>query len=152
MRRIATVVFLAATFAALQGNVRSQERGFGAGIMIGEPTGFTMKNWLTATTAFDAGLAWSFVHDASVHLHADYLWHDFHAIESPDRIPIFYGIGGRVKAGRDARLGVRGVVGVSYLFRNAPLDAFFELAPIVDITPETSFSLNAALGMRYYFK
>ena len=50
----------------------SQDRGFGLGIIVGEPTGVSMKGWLTATTAVDGGLAWSFVKGTSFHIHADY--------------------------------------------------------------------------------
>ncbi|MBI3766102.1 MAG: hypothetical protein HY277_06330, partial [Ignavibacteriales bacterium] len=45
----------------------SQDRGFGIGILIGEPTGVSVKGWLNATNAIDAGVAWSFVRETSFH-------------------------------------------------------------------------------------
>jgi hypothetical protein len=125
---------------------------FGAGIMIGEPTGFTLKKWIGGRNAIDIGIAWSFSHRASLQIHADYLWHDFGAISSEERFALHYGVGGRVKAGGDSRLGIRGVVGISYFFHNAPVDAFLEIAPVVDIAPATTADLTGALGIRYYFK
>lgn len=132
---------------------RSQDRGFGAGIIVGEPTGLSGKGWLSSTTAFDAALAWSFARETSFHIHVDYLIHDFDVFTTEEKIPLYYGIGGRIKTGRsdEGRLGIRMVGGVAYLLRDAPIDIFFEIAPILDLTPSTDFRLNAGLGARYFF-
>ncbi|MBI1806448.1 MAG: hypothetical protein HYR76_05295 [Ignavibacteria bacterium] len=132
----------------------SQDRGFGIGILIGEPTGVSVKGWLNATNAIDAGVAWSFVRETSFHIHGDYLWHSFDVFKSSEKIPLYYGIGGRIKTGRhqDTRLGLRVVVGVGYIFRNAPVDLFFEVAPIVDLAPSTELQGNVGLGARFFFQ
>ncbi len=132
----------------------SQDHGFGIGIIIGEPTGISMKGWLSGTTAIDGGLAWSFVRNGSFHIHADYLWHSFDVFHTEERVPLYYGIGGRIKTEHqeDARLGVRVVVGVGYLFRDAPVDLFLEIAPIVDLAPSTELEVNAGFGARFWFK
>ncbi len=131
----------------------AQPRGFGVGIILGEPTGFSFKGWTSETNAIDGGLAWSFAHETSFHVHADYLWHAFHVFKTTETIPVYYGIGGRIKTGRseDARVGVRVVVGIEYIFRNAPVDLFFEVAPIVDFAPSTDLDGNAGIGARFYF-
>src|SRR5258708_2242053 len=46
---------------------------FGLGVMLGEPTGLTLKSWTSGSTAFDVGVSYSFDH--YVELLADYLWH-----------------------------------------------------------------------------
>ncbi|MBI1805172.1 MAG: hypothetical protein HY033_03650 [Ignavibacteriae bacterium] len=144
-----TICFLFIAHYAL-----SQERGFGAGILIGEPTGFSVKGWVSDNNAIDAGIAWSFYREASIHIHADYLWHSFNVFHTQEKIPIYYGIGGRIRTAKhgDAQLGVRVVVGVGYIFRNAPVDLFLEVAPIVDLAPSTELSGNGGIGARFWFR
>jgi hypothetical protein len=137
---------------------------FGLGVMLGEPTGLSIKQWKTNQHAVDGALAWSFEHDGLFHIHADYLYHDYHLLAEliPGRhAPAYIGVGTRfainerVEANHpghvDVRLGMRFPVGASYLFTNYPLEFFIELAPTLDVLPETSFEMNAALGMRFYF-
>jgi len=132
----------------------AQERGFGAGVLIGEPTGVSLKGWLSRTTALDAGVAWSFVKETSFHIHADYLIHSFNIFRTSEDIPLYYGIGGRIKTGRheDTRVGLRMVLGIAYLFRKAPFDIFMEAAPILDLVPETTLRANAGIGARFFFR
>ncbi|MBI5475743.1 MAG: hypothetical protein HY964_03295 [Ignavibacteriales bacterium] len=134
-------------------NSYSQDRGFGLGIMIGEPTGLNAKGWLTKRTAIDAGLAWSFVHETALHVHVDYLIHSFNVFPDAEQLPLYYGIGGRIRTGekRDAQVGLRMVGGIEYMFRTAPIDIFFEIAPILDLTPKTELNMNAGIGARFYF-
>jgi hypothetical protein len=154
MNRIHVVLTLLAIFIIASNISYSEGKGFGLGIIIGEPTGISMKGWLSSTTAVDAGLAWSFAGETALHLHADYLLHSFDVFETSETIPLYYGIGARIKLGdHDNNLfGVRMVVGISYIFKNAPVDLFMEVAPILDLTPETKLRANAGLGARFYFR
>ncbi|MEW6305517.1 MAG: hypothetical protein AB1705_18730, partial [Verrucomicrobiota bacterium] len=129
--------------------------GFGVGTILGEPTGLSLKYWLTAKSAVDGGVAWSFKDNDSFHLHGDYLWHNFDLLPvNKGRLPFYFGVGGRVlfEEDRDTRFGVRGPVGLAYMFANAPVDIFVEVAPIIDITPKTKLTFNGGIGVRYYFK
>jgi hypothetical protein len=132
----------------------AQERGFGAGILIGEPTGLSMKGWLNQTNAVDAGVAWSYRQSGSFHLHADYLWHSFHVFDTKELIPLYYGIGGRIRTARheDTHLGLRMTAGIDYMVRDAPFDVFFEIAPILDLAPATEVEANAGIGARFFFR
>ena len=135
---------------------RGQEKGTGLGIILGEPTGVSFKQWLTKTTAVDAGFAWSFAKgEDAFHIHVDYLVHHFDWIQSTDelanRLNFYLGLGGRAKFQTDARIGARGVIGLVYFFKGVPLDAFLEVAPILDLAPDTDFSLNGGIGVRYFF-
>lgn len=136
----------------------------GVGAIVGEPTGIVIKKWIGADKAFDVAAAWSFSENASFQLHGDYLIHNFSLLDPDDlkgNLPVYYGIGGRIKlkeknagSGRndeDALIGVRVPLGISYLFADAPVDIFFEIAPILDLVPDTDFSINGAFGARYYF-
>ena len=132
----------------------SQDKGFGLGVILGEPTGVSAKNWITNTTAIDAAIAWSFVDQGALHIHADYLFNNFELIklDSKAKIPVYYGAGIRIKFGEnDTQLALRIPVGIDYLFGDAPVDIFLEVVPMLEIIPETKFQFNAAIGARYYF-
>ncbi len=152
----ARIVLLSICLLTLAGQNSSgqEQRGFGLGIILGEPTGISMKGWLSNANAIDAGVAWSFRRETSLHVHADYLWHSFNVFSTKEEIPLYYGIGGRIKVGRneDTRLGARVVVGVDFLLHDAPLDFFLEVAPILDLTPSTELNGNAGFGARYWFR
>jgi hypothetical protein len=143
----------------------AQERQFGLGIIIGEPTGLSAKLWVSPATAFDFGLGWSVGGDrishynggfdggSRIHLHMDYLWHWFDAIHSSERFPLYIGVGGRINtgAGYDASAAVRGVFGIAWLPRQVPIDVFLELVPSLQVVPSTGFGIDAGLGARYFF-
>jgi len=138
---------------------------FGLGLIIGEPTGLSAKLWTSSTNAFDFGLGWSVggeqagrfdgssVGGDRVHIHADYVWHSFDAIQSPERFPLYYGIGGRINSGGLYRssAAVRGVLGILWLPRDTPIDVFLELAPSLQLTPSSGFYFDLGLGARYFF-
>ncbi|MFA7228324.1 MAG: hypothetical protein WC061_04750 [Melioribacteraceae bacterium] len=133
----------------------SQDKGFGLGIILGEPTGVSGKYWLDESWAIDAGLAYSFAHpNKTFSFHADYLFHDETLIRSSLRLPVYYGIGARLHAGNGGgnTFGARGVIGIVWIPENTPFDLFIELAPVFNLFPETSLHLDLAVGGRYYFK
>ena len=130
----------------------AQNNKVGLGIIIGEPTGVSLKYWTSSTTAFDAALAWSFVDEGAFHIHADYIIHNFNLIRISDgKLPFYYGIGGRIKTANKSQIGVRVPLGLAYMFNTAPIDIFLEIVPILDLAPKTDFKINAALGARYFF-
>ena len=135
----------------------AQSSGTGLGIMLGEPTGVNLKSWISSSSAFDVGLAWSFTHEGSMHIHADYLYHNYNLISS--NIPFYVGIGGRIKlhnsedkSESDARIGVRVPIGLDFFVRDMPIDIFVEIAPIVDLSPSTEATVNGGVGFRYFFR
>ncbi len=147
------ILFVSLIILTFSINAFSQDNGFGAGIILGEPTGISAKYWTSNTTAFDGAIAWSFVNEGAFHIHLDYILHNFDLIKVPEgRLPFYYGIGGRIKASKDARIGARVPLGLAYLFDNAPVDIFLEVVPLLDLVPKTAFRINAAIGARYYFK
>lgn len=159
MKRGILIVFML-SFLPLIGT--AQDSGLGIGIIVGEPTGISLKKWTSATTAIDGAVAWAFDRNTSVQLHGDFLMHNFNLLKTDvGRLPVYYGVGGRVKfdderrRGRDTdrhtRVGVRVPVGMAYLFDRAPVDVFLEIVPILDLAPSSDFGLNAAIGARYFF-
>ena len=82
------LIFLFISIFFINQIITAQESGFGIGIMIGEPTGLSMKQWLNSSNAIDAGVGWSFTENGSIHLHADYLYHNYDLIKISDaKIP-----------------------------------------------------------------
>jgi hypothetical protein len=155
INRLLCVVLLTLTVSvATQSQLSAQTSSgdLGLGIIVGEPTGISGKMFMGGNTALDFGAAWSFGKNASLHLHADYLIHRFDLIEvDRGRLPFYYGIGGRLRLADDAQVGIRIPVGLSYYLENDPLEIFFEIVPVLDLTPGTGFSGNGGFGVRYYF-
>lgn len=153
--KIAAITILLAVTAT---NARARDT-FGLGVIIGEPTGLSLKYWLDKEHAIDGAAAWSSSENDSFQLHADYLIHNYELLNADD-LPVYYGLGARLKfkdhdgRGRnrnDAIFGIRIPLGVTYLFDDAPLDLFFELVPVLDIAPDVDLDINAAIGLRFYF-
>ena len=135
-----------------EAGAQPHDRTTGIGVVIGEPSGLTAKLWLTQRDAVSGGAAWSFRGNTTVHLHADYIRHNFEAIHvNRGSMAFYYGVGGRLLLGNDDRIGVRIPLGLSYFFENDPLEIFLEVAPILDLAPATEFTGNSGLGLRYYF-
>jgi hypothetical protein len=147
------IVGLAAVVVLCGGIAQAQnDSGFGIGIVAGEPTGLCGKVWMSQSTAFAGAAAWTFKEEAAVTLQLDYLYHNFNVIKvEKGRLPLYYGIGGRVKLEEDSRIGLRIPVGLDYLFVGAPLDVFIEIVPVLDLAPDTEFNLNGGIGVRYFF-
>ncbi len=136
----------------------SQQRDFGLGVILGEPTGISWKAWTGGRTALAGAAAWSFGNRDAFQLHVDYLFHNFRLIRvSKGRLPFYYGIGLRAlfheqrDGGDDTVLGVRFPLGLEYLFASPSLGIFAEIVPVLDLVPATEFDLNAAIGFRIYF-
>ena len=103
-------------------------------------------------------------------LHSDYLFHPW-ILQDRDSfvLPVYLGPGARLidyEGGTDApshlAIGVRAVVGLLFDFKNVPLDAFVEIAGVVQYDFLNSalemnhdshfgFGLNGGAGVRYYF-
>ncbi|MEM5947506.1 hypothetical protein WKV44_03010 [Spirochaetia bacterium 38H-sp] len=146
---IALLLVLITIFSA-----QAQESGLGLGIILGEPTGLSLKMWIADLMAIDAAASWSFVGKGSIYIHGDYLLHIFDIIPTPKEMGTFhfqYGIGGRIQIADNPIAGIRFPFGLSYYFKRIPLEMAIELAPIIDILPATQFSANAGFIIRYYF-
>ena len=127
---------------------------FGAGLMVGEPTGASLKYFFTDKFALDGGVGWSFHRETDLHLHGDALWHVHDLFDTKEgQLSLYFGAGARVKFRENAedRFGLRIPLGVSYKFDRAPVDVFVEVAPIIDFTPSTDGSFSVAVGARYWF-
>ena len=143
-------IFLAVTFA----KINAQDKNFGIGIILGEPTGLSGKYWVSPENAFDAGLAYSFLEDnKSFAFHADYLYHLEGVIDRHYKMPLYYGFGVRfrVRENMDNTFGVRGVIGLLVYLKEAPVDIFLEAAPVFRLLPDTNiFSGFSKLSLIHF--
>jgi hypothetical protein len=137
------------------GDTSAPAKRFGLGVIVGEPTGADAKLWLTDVLAIDAAAGWSFHDHTDFYLHGDLLLHKFDLIPvTRGQLPFYIGAGGLLRFRddhRDNQVGVRVPVGVSYMFDNAPVDIFAEVAPAIDVAPGVRGEITGGIGIRYWF-
>ena len=152
MRLINSLVFLGALLATA--GAQGEKGEFDIGMAAISPNGFIAKYWTTETTAIDIFGEWSFNSNEYL-MHADILLHDFNKFQLEDmRIAFYYGGGVRVKfadKSDDSIIGVRIPFGVDYFLQEMPVDIFGELAPRVNVYPDTHFGMDVMIGLRYRF-
>lgn len=133
----------------------SLDQRFEAGMIFGEPTGASLKYWFNDTIAIDGALGWAFHQDdIDFYLHSDVLWHKFDVFNvSRGDLPLYFGLGASAKFrdGHDDIWGIRFPVGVNYLFADAPVSLFFEVAPVLDVAPSVRGDYSVGVGARYRF-
>ena len=93
---ITSVLFIVLLFLTSE-SVFAQANGIGgnlgAGIMLGEPSGVTLKKWNNQRSAFDIGVAWSFSgNNDALLLQGDYLIHNWFNDIDEGRLAWYYGI------------------------------------------------------------
>ncbi len=143
-------------------SARSADKGtFGLGVILGEPTGISAKLYLQDDQAIQAAIGFAFIR-AGLHVHADYVLHPI-ILQTRDSfvLPVYVGPGVRLiqyDGGRDDAyfaIGARAVGGLLFDFKEVPLDAFVEVAGVLELRfrdgDGLGFALNAAAGARYYF-
>ena len=159
---LAAVIGIAAPARADDSGGRGADKGtFGVGLIVGEPIGVTAKLYLTDDRAVQGAVGSAFI-GGGLQLHADYVFHPY-ILQSRDSfvLPVYVGPGVRVidynNGGNNTAwaLGVRGVAGMLFDFKNEPLDVFFEIAPVLEYKFSSGagfqLSLNVGVGIRYYF-
>jgi hypothetical protein len=146
-------------------NSIAQQRSFGLGVIVGEPTGVSAKLWTSPTRAFVFGAGWSIGGDrigayngnydggGRIHFHADYLLHMMNVFSSDGQYPMFYGVGLRLNTGGGYynSFAVRFIAGIAWQPLDSSIDIFLEFVPSLQLTSDSKFGLDSAVGARYYF-
>jgi hypothetical protein len=159
-RTLCIGLVLAAFFGGSRAEAQA-ERHFGLGLIVGHPTGLSLKGFLSPDTAIDGAIGFgdSFRH---LHLHADYLWHFEVQRWEATHLQLYLGVGpelqvhtrpgpGPREGGRaDFFLGARAPFGFSLMF-GAPFDVFAELVAGLWFFEDPRVHIDAALGARYWF-
>jgi hypothetical protein len=149
-----THLYLIALFLiCLFNSNQAQQKGLGLGIILGEPTGINAKFWTATETAIDMSLGYSFTSSNSIiDFYGDYVFHNPDMLKAKENFVVYYGpgVGLRINEG-NSRLGIRGVIGILWLPADTRFDIFAEVAPILDIIPETKIDIAGGIGARYFF-
>jgi hypothetical protein len=140
---------------------RPAEKGtLGIGIILGEPTGITAKLYLKDDQAIQAAAGAAFVANG-LQVHGDYVFHPW-ILQDRDTfvLPVYVGPGvrfvdysGGSMGSSHFATGLRAVGGLLFDFKNVPLDAFVEVAGVLEYDFKNGFGagINFGAGVRYYF-
>lgn len=146
-----------------------KNRTFGAGFVLGEPSGLTAKYWLDEKQAVVGGLAFSFGN--FFELTVDYLYHFpgafGHATPFASQLTPYVG-GGAVllfsssntitvnrlyfqSTNGTVGFGLRIPLGIEWRVPTIPLGVFLEFSPGLGLVPATYAIFQGGIGARYYF-
>lgn len=140
--------------------------GFGLGVVIGDPTGLSFAYRPGDDWTLQAAAGWSLTRER-LHLNVDYLY-TLVVLEPPETpqlaFPVYVGVGGRLRVDDDGGwdddwdddwddegLGIRFPIGMAMLPKQVPFDVFVEIAPAVNLIPETEGGFDGGIGARFYF-
>jgi len=145
-------IILVSIIALCSFGLFAQGSGLGLGVVFGEPTGLSAKMWTSERTAFDGAVAWSFAGAGWLHVHADFLIHNYDLIDvNQGALPVYFGLGAYVSFSSNLGLGARVPFGLAYQFEDAPVDIFVEIVPGLSLLPGIDFYLGGGIGVRYFF-
>jgi len=150
MKRLGVIVMCVSVFAIAD----AQPGKFGIGVVVGAPTGLSVKYWSTSREALQGYAGGGF---GGVALGVDYLFHS-NAFDNAN-MPFYYGpgafigsasIGGPRYDRNSLGLGFRFMFGADYLFPRDPFDIAFEVGPALVLSPVVGLGLEAGLAFRFY--
>jgi len=148
---ILILLLMSAALFAGQSQALAQKK-LGAGIVIGEPTGISIRYGNFPVV----GIAWSL--NNHLHLHCDY-WFYRDTLKKP--LYWYGGLGFKFRyftgdtneKGRDDEktgFGMRIPLGVQY-YVIKDLELFCEIVPGISLYPSTEVDFDAGIGIRYFF-
>lgn len=142
----------------------AEAKQFGLGAILFGPTGLSTNYYFNRTTSLDTAWSWSLNDDdQTLYIHSTYLFHKPKLLKlgTLPAIDFHYGGGARLivwddrpgkhdKHDDETAIGVRGAVGLNYLFKPA-IQVFGELSLTMDLIPETDADIDLGIGARFYF-
>ena len=144
-----------------------KSRTFGIGLMLGSPTGLSMKLFLAPRLALDWGFGVGFFYGPSFSAHMDFLGHIFVVKARSFDLPFYIGVGAKFimwfsrarhyywgnTLDNDTRygVGIRVPFGIAFQLNASPFDIFLEIVPGLGLVPGIGAFLDGAIGFRYYF-
>lgn len=138
----------------IAGGSMAQTKKVGIGLVVGAPTGFSVKYWSKPTETLQGFVGGGF---GGIAFGADYLLHS-NAFRNPD-IPFYYGPGvflGAASFGgprydkSTLAVGARFMFGADYIFPRDPFDIAFEIGPALILAPVVGLGLEGGIAFRFY--
>ena len=164
------------TAASVQASPRAHsQNGFSLGLILGDPTGLTLRGGLDNHNAIQAHFGYSPFPGNGLVAIVDWTYDawDFLRNNQTAALLFYFGFGAKVEwfTGNNFYynyhdnhslpdnshfgLGARGLVGLRASFKKAPFDVFFELAPlgVIVVVPDPAafYDFDVGLGFRYRF-
>jgi hypothetical protein len=157
--RLVTLVVLALAIAAAPAAhaYGPQGHSVGIGIILPEPSGFTLEAYLSRNTALDFAIGWDTFSQRNGYGHLDYLVLPVDLARGGSvSVPLYLGLGiWLLEAGGDAFVGARVPLGLALNLRSAPLQFFGEVALRILIfapgDPDHRLDADGAVGFRIFF-
>ena len=164
-KSIWSLILVTMTAAIMAQTASAADSNFGLGLVLGDPSGISARIAAGSNNSINVILGYDVnqndnryyrdncCRDGGVlYMGADYVWYNYNLIHvSSGRLPLYFGPGVNFVISNYSSVGIRGVVGLEYQFANAPFDLFFELAPGVNIVPNTEVGVDAGFGGRFFF-
>ena len=156
-RRCAAPLLLACLLAWDARPVQAQDsREFGLGLIIGDPTGLSLKYFVSPEFAVDGAVGLGLLGKEALHAHVDALWH-FEIQRWPSAaLALYLGVGPKLaikdkRDDSDLRIGARAPFGLALMFAEAPFDVFVEVAAGLWLIKKPGFDVDVAIGGRFWF-
>ncbi len=133
-----------------------EEKRFGAGLYLGEPTGLTFKGYLTSKLAIDGIAGWGIRHEVfTVIGDVTYDFLDIPIHSNVVTLPFYAGAGAKLEfhvgPNNDTVAGIRVPIGVAVQWIHYPIEVFAEIAPGIKVAPSMGFDIMGGVGIRFYF-
>ncbi len=145
------ITCLAVLFVVVVVPARAADKKFGAGVVLGVPFGVTAKYRLDKKDAIQSHMG---VSDGDFTMSADYLKHFDEVLPRKvpgARVPLYAGLGLKLKTEKDTFVGIRFVGGVALIHSTKPYEFFAEIAPVLRLSPSADGAFDGAVGFRRYF-
>lgn len=150
-------IILVILFLTFSITIFAQSKRFGLGMILGQPTGFTTKFWLSKHNSFNTAFAWSlFESDSSksFYIHLDHVFYYYGFFDiAPGLLPLNIGVGlsTEFRTNETTYIGFRVPVGLTYIFEDIPIEIFGEVAPVINLYPNSNIRVVGGIGFRYFF-
>ena len=156
IRYFILLVFMFTLFISVS---KSKAEPLSLGVILGTENGLSFKYNLENSNAIAGSVSYSTYRDYGSSFHVDYLFDKARQLEAPQgtSFDFYYGLGvvlSNIRRGLDegrTQVGIRGPFGLSKSVYNPNLDFFGEIAPVLQVAPNSDVNLAVGLGLRYRF-
>lgn len=135
------------------------ERNIALGAIVGDPTALDLKLRFDSRHALQVRAGWTFAdpyRDRAVFMTDYTVSFPIFVSETADAglLSPYVGIGGKLglsEAPDPVTLGARVPLGLAFMVREFPVEAFVEVVPGVHVVPSVDVLVDAGVGARFYF-